>query len=333
MYNYFGYQKIQQVGENYLTFYRSFLMKKVKLLSLFLALTLILGCFVGCNGTKNPEDDDDAVSDEVTVTDLSVLEGKWVTPSGSVLMFDTEEKRYCYETYTGRCGTGEISLVDNEPMIFFDGFLYNFTLRDDGVLFPNQNGSSDSAESIHRFTFKKDDTAEIHTRGIYDLQGIWQNVEGEAISIDPDKMEYVACTKESMSSGTIYDNNDGKGLYLALNGGYAYICPAPDNNRFILKFSSAKPEENDGTFSGVFYRNGDFASYVDLKVAKFTETDGVVTYFDGMDTFYLGEDYTIKDDGLAYDQNGHLFKAGYEAPYYDPATDWGEGWYIVGGKG
>lgn len=29
-------------------------MKKVKLLSLFLALTLILGCFVGCNGTKKP---------------------------------------------------------------------------------------------------------------------------------------------------------------------------------------------------------------------------------------------------------------------------------------
>ena len=58
MYNHFGYQKIQQVGENYLTFYRSFLMKKVKLLSLFLALTLILGCFVGCNGTKNPDDDD-----------------------------------------------------------------------------------------------------------------------------------------------------------------------------------------------------------------------------------------------------------------------------------
>ena len=49
--------------------------------------------------------------------------------------------------------------------------------------------------------------------------------------------------------------------------------------------------------------------------------------------YKIGEDYTIKDDGLAYDQNGHLFKAGYEAPYYDPATDWGEGWYIVGGKG
>lgn len=310
-------------------------MKKIKLLSLFLALTLIFACLSGC-GTKPSEDGDSNknTSGETPVTELSFLEGKWISPSGNVLMFDTEESKYCYETYTGRYGTGDISVVDGEPMIFFDGFLYNFTYREeDGVLFPNQNGSSESAENINRFTFKKDDNAEIHTWGIDDLTGIWQNAAGEAISIDSEKMEYTACSVKALLNGTIHDNNDGKGLYFTMKGGYAYICPASDNNRFYLQFSSADPKENDGSYTGVFYRNGDFPLYVDLKVAKFTETDGNVSYFDGMETFCLGTDYTINDDGLAYDKYGHLFRAGYEAVYYDPAEDWGEGWYIIGGKG
>ena len=52
-----------------------------------------------------------------------------------------------------------------------------------------------------------------------------------------------------------------------------------------------------------------------------------VWYTDGVNHFYLGEDYTIGEDGLAYDGNGRVFGAGW-APdtAYDPSVDWGEGW-------
>lgn len=39
--------------------------------------------------------------------------------------------------------------MSGRPMIFFNGFLYNFLLRDDGVLLPNQNGEG-SGLTIHR---------------------------------------------------------------------------------------------------------------------------------------------------------------------------------------
>ena len=47
------------------------------------------------------------------------------------------------------------------PTIDFDGFLYDFILRDDGVLLPNQNGSGGDAESIDHFTFRRSSDARI----------------------------------------------------------------------------------------------------------------------------------------------------------------------------
>lgn len=59
-----------------------------------------------------------------------------------------------------------------------------------------------------------------------------------------------------LSNGTIDNKYEGKGPYLFLNG-FAYLCPSADGNSFTLKFQSSDSQSPDGSFDGVFYRNGD----------------------------------------------------------------------------
>lgn len=73
------------------------------------------------------------------------------------LYFDSEEGFYAYRTGWGLGGRGEFELSGERPADdLFNGFLYNFLLRDDGVLLPNQNGEG-SGLTIHRHTFLRDD--------------------------------------------------------------------------------------------------------------------------------------------------------------------------------
>ena len=88
---------------------------------------------------------------------------------------------------------------------------------------------------------------------------------------------------------------------------------------------------DDQHFDGVFYRNADFYTYTDMENAEFYEDEYstfYIWYYDGVNRYLLGNDYTIGDDGLAYhDEDGLVYPAGWipEAPY-DPADDWGENW-------
>lgn len=119
---------------------------------------------------------------------------------------------------------------------------------------------------------------------------------------------------------------DGKGIYLFLNG-YAYVCMSDDHNSFTLFFEDSDSQSPDGTYEGVFYRDGDAASYTDLSTAAFSEnSSGHLTYYDGVSLFYLPDGYTVGDDGKAYNADGKVFGAGWEAEVYDPAADWGENW-------
>ena len=161
------------------------------------------------------------------------------------------------------------------------------------------------------------------------LDGQWQDALGETLLLSAERMQYIAASSESLSSGTFNDKQDGSGPYLFLNG-YAYIELSPDGNSFMLSFAASETQSPDGTFAGVFYRDGDVAAYADLSKASFYENGEDVPgvwYTDGVNHFYLGEDYTIGEDGLAYDGNGRVFGAGW-APdtAYDPSVDWGEGW-------
>ena len=88
---------------------------------------------------------------------------------------------------------------------------------------------------------------------------------------------------------------------------------------------------DDQHFDGVFYRNADFYAYTDMENAEFYEDEYstfYIWYYDGVNRYLLGNDYTIGEDGLAYhDEDGLIYPAGWipEEPY-DPAVDWGANW-------
>lgn len=187
-------------------------MRKTLWLAAVLALLLSLTACSGGGEAPSPA----VPEDQRQVTDASELEGKWSSPSGSILYFVADEGCYYYQTFSGRTGQGRYDTSGDVPMIDFDGFLYDFILRDDGVLLPNQNGSGD-AESFDHFTFTRSD-ARVDIWDIAQLDGVWQNALGETLVIDSQRMEYLSYTRLSAGSGTIGDAGDGKGPYLAMDG-------------------------------------------------------------------------------------------------------------------
>lgn len=298
-----------------------------KQLVLFLALALCLG-LTACGDTES----DDTQSGYETVMDMEFLDGMWSIDGTAKLYFDSTEGFYAYRTRWGLGGRGELELSEasGRPMIFFNGLLYNFLLRDDGVLLPNRNGEG-SGLTIHRNTFLRDDEAEIVEWDISNWDGMWQNALGETIVIDSSLMQYIACSPDYSMSGTMNDEGEGMGLYLYDNGTRAYLCPGDDGNSFTLSAERFGRYGDDQHFDGVFYRNADFYAYTDMENAEFYEdkySTFYIWYYDGVNRYLLGNDYTIGEDGLAYhDEDGLVYPAGWipEAPY-DPADDWGENW-------
>ena len=175
------------------------------LLPLVLALLLLLS-LTACGDSSS----DDPQSGYETVMDMEFLDGMWSIDGTSRLYFDSEEGFYAYRTGWGLGGRGEFELSEasGRPMIFFNGFLYNFLLRDDGVLLPNQNGEG-SGLTIHRHTFLRDDEAEIVEWDKSNWDGMWQNALGETIVIDSSLMQYIACSPDYSMSGTMNDEGEG----------------------------------------------------------------------------------------------------------------------------
>lgn len=294
-------------------------MKKLSRLAVMLALMLAL---TACSGGADTPSPDEQTEGQHPVTDAAELEGQWTSPSGNILSFSADQGRYTYQTFSGRTGQGPYNAAADVPTIDFDGFLYDFILRDDGVLLPNQNGSGGNAESINHFTFRRSSDARIDLWELSDLSGVWQNALGETLVIDADRMAYLSYTRLSMGSGTIGDDQDGKGPYLAMNG-RIYLSPGLDKDRFTLLGQDA-----DGSFSGVFYPYGQAAAYTDLPGASFeTDEDGYCRWYsDGHDAFYITGSYTLAEDGLAYRDDGPVYAAGFDPIPYDPAEDWGDSW-------
>lgn len=100
----------------------------------------------------------------------------------------------------------------------------------------------------------------------------------------------------------------------------------PDGNSFTLFFEASDTNAPDGTYEGVFYRNGDADLYAELDDAEFYASDGRLRYYDGENIFFLPDTYAVAADGLAYDGAGNVYAAGWDMPYYDPADDWGDNW-------
>ena len=164
-----------------------------------------------------------------------------------------------------------------------------------------------------------------------ELSGVWTDESGNILRLDTvestytSRMQYIACSKEAMSGGTLVDKQDGKGVYLFLNG-FAYPRLDVGGRSLELFFTAGDTQGPDGSFSGVFYRDAKADEYADIDKKDFVSQDGHMWYFDGVQYYALPEGYTGKDDGFAYDENGNMFAAGKKTAPYNPADDWGEGW-------
>lgn len=145
-------------------------------------LSLLLTAVLTISLTGCGSSDADGGKDRKGLMAAKELSGVWTDESGNILRLDTVESTYTYRTRYGRIGSG-------------------------------------GSESLDGARFTPD--GEIPEIPLEKLNGMWQNCEGETPVIDTSRMQYIACSKEAMSSGTVVDKQDGKGVYLFLNG-FAY---------------------------------------------------------------------------------------------------------------
>ena len=298
-----------------------------KLLPLALCALLMLG-LIGCGSS----DIDLALPDEVEkgntlVTDVTFLDGMWSVDGQDILYIDSANGYYIFHSRYGPTGRGEFS-NDRKPMINYNGFLYDFYLSKDGDLLPNQNGAGGDMPDMDHYTFRRDDEAEIRMWELDNYDGMWQNAAGETIVIDAALGEYSADSAGYSENGNVGDKGKGMGLYLYEYDGYAYICPSADGNSFTISGGFPERYGDDGHFDGVFYRNGDIEAYTELSNAEFYEAvyPGCVWYFDGVNTYFLGDKYEIADDGFAYySEDGSIYPAGWlPEQTCEPADGWGD---------
>lgn len=295
--------------------------KHIKPATLLLSLLLFLN-LSACGGSRSNDNNNTTDTSLMAAEDLP---GTWIDKNGNVLVLDVVENVYTYRTWYGRIGTGYLTGADNDDekrRLEFCDFYYDFVKDDDGFTL-KQNGSGDG-ESLDGFHFTTD-SSDVPTIPLKTLDGMWQNALGETLVIDTGRMQYISCSSKQMANGALYNKDNGRGPYLFLNG-YAYPRISADGNSFELFFAASDTESPDGTFSGVFYRDGKAAEYAKLDSTEFVERDGHLWYYDGVQFFAVPDGYTTGDDGLAYDKNGNVFGAGWEAPVYDPSVDWGDNW-------
>ena len=288
-----------------------------------LVMTLILALSLTACGGSEDEDDTDLTDFDFIPMTVDELTGGWVDEDGNMLVIDPDTSTYDYRTWYGRVGFGSFELVNDKPMMEYDGFYYDFVSDDNGGFTLRQNGSSDR-ESLDGAHFGQGES-DVYATELSTLDGIWQDALGETLVIDTGRMEYLAYSPDGMTGGTIHDAGDGKGVYLFLNG-RTYFAVSADGNSFTLFFEASDTNAPDGTYEGVFYRDGDADLYADLDNAEFYESSGHLRYYDGEHIFFLPDTYALAADGLAYDGAGNVFAAGWDMPYYDPADDWGDHW-------
>ena len=190
-------------------------MKKWKKYGAFMFAVVMCLSLAACGSSDSiaasSEETENAEGDsEELVTDAASLDGMWSINGGTKLYFDSGGGYYIYRSYYGVGGRGEMSESpeDGKPMMTFNGFMYDFVLRSDGVLMPNQNGDGDGL-NIHRNTFKRDDTTKLAEWEANNWDGMWQNAVGETIVIDTANMIYTASSPDYSMDGTLGDEGEG----------------------------------------------------------------------------------------------------------------------------
>lgn len=163
-----------------------------KLTALLLTLLLALS-LAACGGTD--DDDDDTGLADFTPMTVEELTGGWVDDDGNQLVIDPDTSTYDYRTWYGRVGFGPFEVVDDRPVIEYDGFYYDFEADGDA-----------------------DRYADLDNAEFYASDGHLRYYDGENIFFLPDTYAVAA-------DGLAYD---GAGNVYAAGWDMTYYDPADD---------------------------------------------------------------------------------------------------------
>ncbi len=257
-------------------------MKQKRLFALLLAAGLCLSLAAcGSADTNDTIDEDDGRGDLITEPDndptgytaeeqgqadftpasLEQVSGTWSNEDGAVLQISGEGESYLYRTAEGRVGQGWVRDADGEAWLNFNRYQHLFQLSDDGntiTLQPLESELEDSppdadTETMYYMTFTRDDSAYPDQWTLDELDGDWVGEDGSTISIDADNYTYEAQCAETGSTGDITEDEDGRGLYLYLNG-HGFLIPDAERNTFTIQFVAADFQMPDGNYETTYSR-------------------------------------------------------------------------------
>ncbi len=254
----------------------------------------------------------------------------WASADGGRLLLNLPEGSYTYRTWYGRVGTGSLEHDDEDLVLIYgdlDGENDYYLLEDAGGLMPyHVNGESGGEWGELNERHFDPAAEELAPFDRHVLDGEWQNARGYSYVFDTTAMKVAESDPIGvMSSGDMYDREDGRGLFLG-GAEILYPCLSADGNSFVLFPDGGAPRDTDARSTGVFYRNGAMAQYADPANAGFREADGRLWYSDGVHEFAVPAGYTLADDGMAYDEAGQAFAPAWPETPYDPAAVWGTDW-------
>lgn len=296
---------------------------------LFLAFALTLG-LAACGGEKQPDAPENAW-EILTDADFDEDDTSWQGDDGSQLRLSLSTRRYTYRTWYGRAGEGGLFEDEDGLSLKFrdlhtDNFYY-LVREGDGFTLRHVNGQ-DGEEwgEMNGLHFERA-LVEVEAFDIRMLDGVWQNALGKTLAFHTGLMRYIECADgdRTLTSGKLYDDGNGSGPYIT-GEEVLYPCISADGNSFVLFTADGEAREPGSRSTGVFYRDGNVEAYADLENACFEESDGRLWYFDGVQYFALSEDYTLGEDGRAYDRTEKPFAPDWSEERYDPAAQWGENW-------
>lgn len=183
------------------------------------------------------------------------FDGLWAGEDGSVLSISAADGRYRLQSAAGRIGSGPYTETDGAQKLEFDRFYYTLTADGEDGLLLTQNGASDQAESLDGLRFTRGGDAALDWWEPMELDGVWEGEDGTLLTLDLYTLAYTAEAGSLSAAGTIADADDGRGIYLALNG-HAYPILSADCDSLTLQFVSGDLTAPDGRFETTFHRKG-----------------------------------------------------------------------------
>lgn len=173
-----------------------------------------------------------------------VYSGVWEDDAGDIIRFLPEEESYVLQKANGRIGTARY--LPSEAYFDFNRFIYDIIPQDDGSIFLYRNGSpaDDSEESMDGYFFRPSDKDDITVYELEDLLGTWVADNGTELSLDMETMEYNMVYENGVRSGTIGNEDDGRGYFLFVDD-YAFFILDEDGS---LRFETIDHELNGRVF-------------------------------------------------------------------------------------